>query len=89
MAKMYPIYEAKAKLSAILREVKRGRWVTISERGEPIAVIAPVQCNGDLESRLMELERAGVIQRASAPLAQIRPIARRPGALRRFLETRE
>ncbi|MCK6557320.1 type II toxin-antitoxin system prevent-host-death family antitoxin [Candidatus Binatia bacterium] len=89
MAKTYPIYEAKAKLSAILREVKRGRLVTISERGEPIAVIAPVKRDRDLESRLLELERAGAIQRASAPLTQIRPICRRSGAVRRFLETRE
>ena len=89
MAKTYPIYEAKAKLSALLREVKRGRRVTISERGEPIAVITPVKRSGDLASRLEELERAGVIQRAAAPLAQIHPLARKPGALRRFLETRE
>lgn len=89
MAKTYAIYEAKAKLSALLREVKRGRPVTISERGKPIAVITPLKRNGDIESRLAELEGAGVIQPASSPLGHIRPIVRKPGALRRFLETRE
>ena len=89
MVKASPIYEAKASLGAISREVSGGRRVTISERGEPIAVIVPVERSGDIESRLAALERAGVIHRASAPLAHLRPLVRRPGALRRVLETRE
>jgi prevent-host-death family protein len=89
MARIYPIYEAKAKLSAILRMVKRGQQITISERGEPIAVISPIHRGADIQSRLVELERDGAIRPASGELGRVRQIERRAGALRRFLETRE
>jgi prevent-host-death family protein len=87
MARPYPIYEAKAKLSEILRRVKAGRTVVISERGREIACIVPVERPGRLSSRLARLERDGVIA-AGRPVAPIHPIARRPGALRRFLDSR-
>lgn len=42
-----------------------------------------------LEDRIRELEARGVITRAKDPNAPLGPIARRPGALQRFLEERE
>jgi len=89
MGKTYPLHEAKAKLSTILREVKRGREITISECGEPIAVIVPPRRRADMEARLADLERRGVLQQGEVSFGRIRPIVRKPGALQRFLETRE
>jgi len=89
MARTYPVYEAKAKLSEILRSVKRGKPVTISERGKPVATIIPLCQSDDIEGRLAELQHAGMIQEAKRAVGQVRTIARKPGALRRFLRTRE
>jgi prevent-host-death family protein len=84
----YPVHEAKAKLSEILRKVKQGRSVTISERGREIARIVPIERATDLPSRLEELARDGDLLRRE-PAGRIRPLARRPGALRRFLRERD
>jgi prevent-host-death family protein len=89
MVRPYPVHEAKAKLSEILRRVKQGRSVTISERGRAIARVVPIERPRDLPSRLRSMESDGVVLRRSGRRADIRPLARRPGALRRFLRSRE
>jgi prevent-host-death family protein len=89
MARPYPVHEAKAKLSEILRRVKQGRSVSISERGRIIARVVPIERPRGLSSRLRQLEADGqLVRRAKKPRA-IRPVARRPGALRRFLRSRD
>jgi prevent-host-death family protein len=88
MARPYPVHEAKAKLSEILRRVKRGRSVSISERGREIAQVVPVARATDLAARLADLERDGLIQRSRRSIRTIVPLARRRGALARFLESR-
>jgi prevent-host-death family protein len=90
MSDMYSTYEAKAKLSEILRKVERGRIVRISRRGKPIAEIRPLRRErGTLEERISELEERGVVTLSSGGTASYRPLARRPGALRRFLADRD
>ena len=90
MPTTYSIYEAKAKLSEIVRLVKLRRSVTITERGKPVAQVVPIALTGNLESRIAELESSGEIQRGhDSDLAHIGAIAKRPGALDRFLATRE
>jgi prevent-host-death family protein len=88
MARPYPVYEAKAKLSQLLRQVKRGRSVTISERGTEVARIVPVQAPRDLDSRLERLEHDGVVLQPQGTPEAVRPLVRKPGALRRFLNAR-
>jgi prevent-host-death family protein len=88
MARTYPVYEAKAKLSEILRGVKRGRSVTISDRGTAVARVVPIDAATDLHSRLQQLEREGALVSATGKANAIRPLARKPGALRRFLHSR-
>ena len=88
MARPYPVYEAKAKLSELLRQVKRGRSVTISERGTEVARIVPVQAPVDLASRLERLQHEGVVLRPQGTLDAVRTLVRKPGALRRFLRSR-
>ena len=89
MAETYSTYEAKAKLSEILRKVERGRTVRISRRGLPIAEIRPVRDEQtSLEERIAELRRQGALTPPPGTGVYL-PIARRRGALRRFLSDRD
>lgn len=85
----YSTYEAKARFSEVLRQVREGKTVTISYRGEPAAEIRPIAPKKQtLDERLNEMERRGVLTRAKDPNAPIRPVAHVPGALERFLADR-
>ncbi len=91
MAKEYSLYEAKARLSEIVRRVReRGESVTISYHGEPVAEIRPIEAaTGDaFERRVQRLAAAGSLARAVAPL-RLEPVAKKKGALKRFLDERE
>jgi len=85
----YSTYEAKAKLSEILRRVESGQVIRISRHGTPIAEVRPVpQQPATLEERIADLTARGEIAPARNPAARSRPIAHMPGALRRFLDDR-
>lgn len=89
MGARYSIYEAKAKLSEIIRIVKKNRSVVITERGKVVAKVVPIRAAQTLAERIEELTASGEIQPATAdPREVIRPIAKRPGALKRFLADR-
>jgi prevent-host-death family protein len=89
MNDVYSTYEAKAKLSEILRKVESGRVIRITRRGTPIAEVRPVPATpATLEDRIAELTARGAILPAKRPGARVRPIADRPGALERFLQDR-
>ena len=90
MSETYSTYEAKAKLSEILRKVESGATVRISRRGEEIAEIRPIRTGkAGLEKRIGELSKRGAVTIAAAARGSLEPVARRPGALRRFLADRE
>ena len=89
MPDRYSIYEAKAKLSEIIRKVKRRRSVVITERGREVARVVPAAPAIDLARRLEGLAAAGIVAgEAGADPRRIAPVAKRRGALRRFLRTR-
>jgi prevent-host-death family protein len=88
MSKIYSTYEAKAKFSEILRQVREGKTITISYHGEPVAEIRPIEKKQTLEERLLELEERGVLVPAPGTRKPIKPVAHVPGALQRFLEER-
>ena len=88
MPTIYSTYEAKARFSEILRRVREGRSVGITYRGQVVAEIRPVYAAGQ-DQVLKELEEQGVLAPASAPTGKLAPIAKKPGALQRFLESRE
>jgi prevent-host-death family protein len=73
------ISEAKAKLSALLERVKAGERITITDRGDPVAQIVPIQELSDEEwdARVRRLEREGVITR---PIRKLEPgwLSKRP-----------
>jgi prevent-host-death family protein len=43
------VRQLKAQLSRWLKHVQQGRRVTITDRGKPVAVLAPVDPKGDTE----------------------------------------
>ncbi len=89
MALNYSIYEAKARFSEVIRQVREGKVVTVSYRGEPVAEIRSIGRKATLDERLEDLERSGSLVRSALPRQTFRPVERRPGALSRFLAERE
>lgn len=90
MADSYSVYEAKARLSAIIRRVREGRPVTITLHGEPVAEIRAIRGErGGIEGRLQRLTERGVVVPAEAQPSEIPLVARRKGALQRFLAERD
>ncbi len=94
MDDVYTLYEAKARFSELVRRVRAGERLTITYHGEPVAELGPVAktpAEPTVEQRLAELERRGAASPAPLAPEQIdwRPLARRPGALARFLEERD
>lgn len=90
MRDTYSLYEAKAKLSAIVRRVREGHSVTVTLRGEPVAEIRPIAKAGTgFEARFKDLEDRGIVTPATGGIETLRRVARRPGALKRFLDERD
>lgn len=89
MAGRYSTYDAKARFSEILRKVRAGQRIVISHRGHDVAEITRIAGGpADLAARLADLEDRGIVSTGRGRSGRLRPFARRPGALRRFLGTR-
>ena len=85
----YSTYEAKARFSEIIRKVRAGRRVVVTHRGVEVAEIRPVDKSSEtLAERLATLEREGRVAHATGAPG-VRLIAKRRGALARFLKDRE
>jgi prevent-host-death family protein len=90
----YSIYDAKAKLSALVRQVREGRSVVITVHGEPVAELRPYQKPDRPQTfaeRIAELTARGEIIPAKMKPSDPRafpPGTPRPGALQRFLDDR-
>ncbi|MCY4113435.1 MAG: type II toxin-antitoxin system prevent-host-death family antitoxin [Chloroflexi bacterium] len=85
----YSTYEAKARFAEVMRQVREGKTVTVSYRGEPVAEIRPLQPEpATIEERLEDLERRGVLVRSSLARRPLQVVARRDGAVERFLTER-
>lgn len=70
MAEEIGIREARQNLSTYLRRVKEGERFTITERGKPVAVLAPAPDSEDLWERLIA---EGVITPATLELEDLPP----------------
>jgi prevent-host-death family protein len=84
----YSTYEAKARFSELLKQVREGRVITVTWHGEPIAEIRPIDRDGGTAARLEWLRSRGVIGERATRDVPLRAIAKRPGALARFLAER-
>lgn len=92
MQTTYSIYDAKTRLSEIIRQVREHKTgVTITYHGKPVAEIRPVEepdsSEDPMEARVRELIASGELIPATRRL-HLRPVAKVPGALQRFLEER-
>ena len=91
----YPVYEAKAKLSQAVREAREGYRVLLTVHGRDAVELVPVRekrRRETLDQRIARLTAEGVLRPAEAPADRKRRfpvIARRPGALKRFLDSRD
>ena len=89
MPSTYPTWEAKAKFTELLRRVRGGHVVRISWRGKEVAELRPIPAAHEgFAERLARLEDCGIVTRPRNPFLP-RTVARRPGALRRFLAERD
>ena len=60
------IREAKIQLSKLIRMVKEGNEVILTDRGQPVGKIVPIESqNLPLEARIRTLENQGLIGPAS------------------------
>ena len=57
------IREAKINLSKLLKLVRKGKEVILTDRGEPVGKIVPIEAEKlPLEARIRRLESQGVIE---------------------------
>ena len=85
----YSVRKATAWFAEVLRQVREGKTVTVSYRGEPVAEVRPIQPEpATIEQRLGHLERRGVLVRSSGRRRPLQAVARGAGALKRFLAER-
>jgi prevent-host-death family protein len=90
MPRTYSTYEAKSRFSEVIRHVRSGERVVIAYRGEPVAEIRPIEPAAPrLASRLVRLKDQGVLVPLPAGKRALRPLGKRPGALKRFLAERD
>lgn len=90
MRDSYSLYEAKAKLSAIIRQVREGRRIVVTLHGEPVAEIRPIPPDdGGIAGRIATLLDSGMVIPAANPQRRFRAGPRKAGALARFLRDRE
>lgn len=92
----YSLYEAKSRLSALIRQVREGHTLTITVHGVPVAELKPVDERAStLAERLRMLESRGEVSPAHASVNELLTrwslgaTPRKAGALDRFLADRE
>lgn len=90
MAKNYSIYEAKAKLSELIRIIKNGKEIILTERGTPVARLSPIFRENDLKSNLAQLKNSGLLRERdkNKTLTPLYPDSDK-NILSEFLEERE
>jgi prevent-host-death family protein len=59
--KSVSVSEAKNTLSALLRKVRGGRTITITDRGVPVARLVPPSPYGGLPASVQELANRGLL----------------------------
>lgn len=90
MPTTYSTYEAKTHFSEILRKVRSGQRVLVSYHGRAVAEVRPVEEEKTFEQRLQRLAAEGLqVHPQRSQGGEMRPLARRPGALKRFLDQRD
>ena len=90
MRDTYSLYEAKSRLSAIIRRVREGHRVVVTVHGNPVAEIRPIATIPEgIEARMDRLAERGILLRSTNRADALHTVGRRPGALKRFLADRD
>jgi len=91
MKRIYSIFEAKAKLSEIIRIVREKHEVVITDRSKPVVKVVPFRTERTvtLADRIEELNRSGHISRQSSIPKMPEQLPLEPGILKRFLQERD
>ena len=84
----YSVQEVEGHIAEILRRVREGERVILSEAGRDVAEIRPLSESQE-EEELQELQTRGILGPLVKPEGTLSPMAERPGALARFLESRD
>lgn len=72
------VRELKTRLGRYLREVRGGRTIVITDRGDPVAELRPIPQAAGAEAEIDRLVALGRVSRvAKGPLAPFRPIRRK------------
>lgn len=67
------VRELKNKLSQYLNKVKHGRFISVTERGQAVAILIPTKCDPDTQ-KAMELAEKGIGSWAGGkPKGALRP----------------
>jgi prevent-host-death family protein len=90
------VSQAKDTLSACLAKVREGESILITDRGKPVAMLAPVSVEHTTESeRLASLTRRGIVRAGKGGVGAIRSLPKlvkiqsRTAALEALDEDRE
>ena len=83
--------ELKTRLGGYLQQVRQGRTLVITDRGEPVAELKPLPRAGGEDAALERLNALGAVTRVeNRPLAPFRPIrGRGPSVSDAILEDRD
>jgi prevent-host-death family protein len=67
--------ELKTRLGGYLQQVRRGRTLVITDRGEPVAELKPLPAAAGEDAKLEQLKALGAVTRLeNRPLAPFRPV---------------
>ncbi len=70
--------ELKTRLGGYLQSVRQGRTIVITERGEPVAELRPLERSATQDAVLERLNARGAVTRLeNRPLAPFRPVRSR------------
>ena len=87
MATTVGIRDAKINLSRILRKVRHGAEVVITDRGRPVGRIVPIRGRADdLDALVSDLEARGVLAEKRAGGRIHPPLPLRSGLAQRMLQ---
>jgi prevent-host-death family protein len=71
--KRVPISELKARLSEYLASVRAGEEILVTDRGRPVARIAPVKSESGIDGQIDRLVRTGQVTPPADPDATVDP----------------
>lgn len=83
-----PTQGTTARSGELLSRVWGGRTSMGTDQGKDLTALRPVTESDGTAATVLELESRGLLTPVAARLP-LRPLARRPGALKRFLEERD